>query len=224
MKTLRYLILALFVIPCLLFAQNGNDEYYVIDNFAGQLLRQNMTNNTGQVNYRSPLPGIGNNNIGIISAFSLPSTFGFTSFYSHRIGYDTYATGELGMFFSSNYNPVENSYNPDAENPASAYVIPVYFGLKKYLKERTQILPYLSAGAGFALGISTVLNHSKTSMDEMGLTPTAYIGLGANIAITNKMAVNLELRPRYLKFSKEIGEWKDFSGISLLIGFGYAGF
>ena len=221
MKTFRYLLIVLLIIPGFMYAQNGNDQFYIIDNFANRQLNQAMA---GNANYPGLLPGIGNNNIGIISAFSFPSSFGFTSFYSHRIGYDTYATGELGFFLNSNYNPVENSYNPDAENPVSAYVIPVYFGVKKYLKHRTQILPYFSAGAGIALGIGTVFYHSKTSFDKPGLTPTVYVGFGANIAITKRMAVNFELRPRFLRFSKEIGEWKDFSGISLLIGFGYAGF
>ncbi|MFC1724108.1 hypothetical protein ACFL4T_00670 [candidate division KSB1 bacterium] len=210
MKKIFPLFICLFLFANLLTAQSLEEEYYDF--------QQKLINEKAQFS-GNPLPWIKNTLISVNADFG--KNFGFWSFYSKRKSYDTFLTVETGFWFYSNFSPLDNTIDSGSENPASAYIIPVYIGLRKYLNFSDIFCPYYSLGGGFAFGMGTKYEGSNIYLSNFGITPTAYAGLGASVGINNNLSLNIELRPRLLIFTENIGNWKNFSGITLIFGFAY---
>jgi len=214
----KHFTLLLILLPFFVALPQQNDEYHSISEISDNAIIKYISN----TNYVPPIPLLMERNFSLNSVFLFPQTFGFTSLYSKKINYNTYITGELGMFFNSNFNPYQKSYDSDAESHITAQIFPLYIGIKKYLMNyQTPVLPYITSGVGIAFGYGIEYSESDSYLYGYGVTPTAYFGIGANINVSRRMWIDFEIRPRLLRFFNKIGDWKDFSGISLLLGFSY---
>ena len=211
MKKIFPFFICIFLFVNILHAQSLEEEYY---DFQQKFVLENA-----QVS-GIPFPWIRNSLISLNA--DLGRGFGFWSFYSKRISYDKFITIETGFWLYGDYRSQDNSIESGFDNPANAYIIPVYVGLRKYLKFTNFFSPYYSFGGGFAFGMGTKTEESGIYLRDMSITPTLYAGIGSSIGIYNRLSFNIELRPRILVFTKNIGNWKNFSGVTIILGFAYS--
>ena len=103
-------------------------------------------------------------------------------------------------------------------------LFPLYFGFRKglYLNKTSirRYYPYIGAGIGTALGIGS--NRSQNIFEsDFEITPSGFVTAGTEIHAFKKLFIDLGIRYRYLNFANTLGLWKDFSGFSFNVGFGY---
>ncbi len=167
-------------------------------------------------------------NRGLLNSAFLRNTIGVNSIFSHRVQRDFYFVGELGYFYANSIlSPSNLSSFPQSgrlRNVSEVSLYPLYFGFRKgfYLNNTSinRYYPYIGAGIGTALGIGSNTSQNIFKSD-FEITPSGYVTAGTEIYAFKKVFIDLGIRYRYLNFANTLGLWKDFSGFSFNIGFGY---
>ncbi len=164
---------------------------------------------------------------GLNSVFSR-NIFGVNSIFSHRVQRDFYFVGEAGYFYANSIlapsNLPSSPLSDQLRNVSEVSLFPLYFGFRKglYLNKTSirRYYPYIGAGIGTALGIGS--NRSQNIFEsDFEITPSGYVTAGTEIHAFKKLFIDLGIRYRYLNFANTLGLWKDFSGFSFNVGFGY---
>ncbi|MFC1553822.1 hypothetical protein ACFL7D_04225 [candidate division KSB1 bacterium] len=177
-----------------------------------------------------PRPGInpdGFNQRGIFNASIFQNSFGFSSFYNHRLQQNLYLVGEVGYFFTSSNRANDSFYDRilgfNNNDFYEASIFPVYAGLRKGFTITNmfkRFYPYIGVGGGPAVGMGYIRNGSSTTRN-FDYAPSYYTVIGSEIFTNNKLFFDISIRYRYLVFNDYLANWKDFSGVSFNFGFGY---
>lgn len=252
-KTVLLLLTAVFIAtPALLFAQQMNnmikkkndkgratqeEEYNQskIDRLKLQQMKriqQIMLMNSGQQRAAMDLNPGGFGNKGIVNSSIFRGSFGFSSFFNHRLGSDMFVVGEIGYFYTNSNRAYTSSLDRVINEQLNGFpnsdifeatLIPLYAGIRKgfllnnWLK---RFYPYIGVGAGPVLGMGYIRQQQFTDR-SFQVTPSAYALIGSEIYTNNRIFFDLSLRYRYLTFNDNLANWKNFSGLSVGLGFGY---
>jgi opacity protein-like surface antigen len=104
-----------------------------------------------------------------------------------------------------------------------ATLISLYAGVRKGFMLNNKLrrfYPYIGTGAGPVLGM--VFDRQGLESDwSHQFAPSAYALIGTEIYTNNRMFVDLSFRYRYLVFNNNFINRKNFSGLSIGLGFGY---
>ena len=104
------------------------------------------------------------------------------------------------------YYYVENS-----EDQKSIVLLPILFDIKYMLVSGSKISPYVSYGIGTCIGHQN--NSDGLNNDKFGFS--ANLGTGFDFLISKHIALGLEFRYHYLKFSKVFVFTDDYSGLKI---------
>ncbi|MFC1564335.1 hypothetical protein ACFL6G_05325, partial [candidate division KSB1 bacterium] len=169
----------------------------------------------------------GYNSAASFGFFYIRDTFGMAPVYKQRIDRDVLFVAELG-FFNAAKKYYETSahqsfYNPENMQKSNAVLIPLYAGLRKgfFLEGKMKnYYPYIGAGAGPVLGIGQQRYNYMYSHYTARVTGSAYLIAGTEFYSTKKWFFDVYVRYRHMRFGKMVGEWRNFSGLS--IGFAFS--
>lgn len=184
---------------------------------------QNNLRNTQYITSTNPGAYTGK---GFVSGFFFRDSFGFNSFYSHRVRSDLYLVGELGYYYGgrdNRYASITDQYGYGSRYGSGAMLIPLYFGVRKGLSFNNlfkRFYPYIGTGGGAAAGIGYQYQPGFADY-SFQVAPSVYALIGTEIYTTKRMFFDFNIRYRHIEFAREIVNWKDFSGFSFSVGFGY---
>lgn len=181
-------------------------------------------------------PG-GFGNKGIFNTSLTRYGFGFSSFLNHRMKNDLFVVGEVGYFYTTTNRSYKSSLDRYIDDRTSARIfgvypggnlseatlIPLYGGIRKgfQLSSRfKRFYPYIGAGAGPVFGMG-FMRHDLVVERSFQFAPSAYALIGSEIYTNSRLFIDLSVRYRYLNFSRQLANWKNFSGFSVNLGFGY---
>ena len=197
-----------------------------IENEINNIIAHVNTPNAARSN--SSFGSSGFQNRGGLNSSFLRNTIGINSIFTHRVQRDFYFVGEAGYFYANSALAPSNlpgsSLSGQLRNISEVSLYPLYVGFRKgfYLNNTSikRYYPYIGAGIGTALGYGS--NSSQNIFkSDFGITPSGYVTLGTEIYTFKKLFIDLGIRYRYLNFANTLGLWKDFSGLSFNVGFGY---
>ncbi len=162
-----------------------------------------------------------------LSMFYTRETFGIAPVYKQRIDRDVLFVAELGIFNAVKKSLEEYSSPVNLGNQnyfrQNAVLIPFYGGVRKGFFREGRLrnyYPYIGGGAGPVIGIGEQISgfdqrwNIMYSDYKVRFTGSAYLMAGMEFYSTNKWFVDLYLRYRHMQFSRDVGSWRNFSGLS----------
>jgi len=165
---------------------------------------------------------------GFVNTFFFHNTFGINSFFSRRIRQDLYLVGEFGYFSKTRDNVYPSMYYNLMGRTmpvSSAMLFPLYAGVRRgvtFINSLKRLYPYVGAGAGPVLGVGNMPDTFRSHY-SVAFAPSLYAIAGTEIYAHRKWMLDFNIRYRYLRFHDALANWRNFSGVSFAIGFGYGG-
>jgi len=201
-----------------------------------QQMSEYYLNYYARINQQSAAQAYGYNGLfgsrGYLHTYVLKDKFGVSTMYSHRLRRDLFLTGELGYYRITRQGeyPASIDLFDDSGDYASSMIYPVYVGIRRGFQPQhtSRLYPYVGAGGGVAFGVGYINNRYVPANDSwirhnynFALAPSAYIVAGLELYTVKRVFIDLNVRLRTMKFNETVGNWKDFSGMSVGFAFAY---